>query len=854
MADRKLGDLTVGVQVDTKGLKTGLTGAEGDVNKSAGKMGGAFQRMGGKIQGAAGKVPIIGSSLAQLVTPAGLATAAIGAVTAAIAGSISKVTSLEQELRPMIARSGLTAESLQVLSEAARQLGSEDGLDGVTDGAQELQLRLAEAVQDGTGPAVAAFEKLGLSAQDLINSSPEESLLATITALQGVTNEADRKFLADELMGGASERLSGVLSVNSAEFQALTKNIKENGDIVSNQGVASAKVLNLSMGTLKDSVGSMASELGVALMPAITAMVGAFQAAMPLLKALLDFVLPPLVNILGIFASSLKFVAAVLTGDWQGAWTAAKDIAVGAINTLVDVYNSTLAKLPGMPEIDASKLTASLATAEDAMEDTGTAATDMATEAGTAATSFGTAMTKVKENVEEVVVPVQNAFAAIVEANRASVTRAEELNTRRGELRAERDAARKAADDAEILALAEHDRVNKEARVTALAERRTAQKTHQENVKKDTDLALDALKILEADKWKERVTQTGTAYTDAITALKTHYGDATAEDTTAYDAAKIALGTAHDERLTVIKEKHVLEIDEFKAHRADEILKFKDAKPEVIAALNTAYDEKLLAIQGKHALEITEFDEHHTDILTDYGTFQDDLKTATKTRMGELQIETGLGLTAIEGMYAATGLAITTSWSDMMGALTGQVDQFITGVSGQGYTPGIFSNTTDGPFASAYDADGNYVGFVNGTHDITGRDPDGNKTGTNASDRESLGLAPVGDRPPGLPGLPSPPSSRPPTGGPPGRGGFHAGGIFRNPTRGLIAEAGPEVVIPLSQLTSVVRRATEGMGMQGNNNGGGVQVIVSDGAYVFDKFVDMTVRAIQDARLAGRAV
>ena len=50
-----------------------------------------------------------------------------------------------------------------MLTKAANRLGSEDGLEGVTDGAQELQLRLAEAVQDGTGPAVAAFEKLGLS-------------------------------------------------------------------------------------------------------------------------------------------------------------------------------------------------------------------------------------------------------------------------------------------------------------------------------------------------------------------------------------------------------------------------------------------------------------------------------------------------------------------------------------------------------------------------------------------------------------------------------------------------------------------------------------------------------------------
>ena len=128
-------------------------------------MGGAFKRVQGRIQGAAGEIPIIGSSLAALVTPAGLATAGITAIAGAIIGSIKKVVELERELRPMLARSGLAAESLQVLRIAAERLGSEDGLEGVTDGVQELRLRLAEAVQDGTGPAVAAFNKLGLASE-----------------------------------------------------------------------------------------------------------------------------------------------------------------------------------------------------------------------------------------------------------------------------------------------------------------------------------------------------------------------------------------------------------------------------------------------------------------------------------------------------------------------------------------------------------------------------------------------------------------------------------------------------------------------------------------------------------------
>ena len=117
--------------------------------------------------------------------PIGLATAGLVAMGAAVAAGVTKVANLEKELRPMIARSGIAGESLQVLAESAKRAGSEDGLEGVTDGSQELQLRLAELVQDGTGPAGAAFGKLGLSSQDLIDKSPEEAFLATVDRTAG---------------------------------------------------------------------------------------------------------------------------------------------------------------------------------------------------------------------------------------------------------------------------------------------------------------------------------------------------------------------------------------------------------------------------------------------------------------------------------------------------------------------------------------------------------------------------------------------------------------------------------------------------------------------------------------------
>ena len=127
-------------------------------------------------------------------------------------------------------------------------MGSEDGLEGVTDGAQELQLRLAEAVADGTGPAVEAFAKLGLASEDLIKKSPEESFLDVIGALQEYDDEAQKKFLADELMGGASEKLSGIINTNAEDFANLRSEIQQTHRFMTDEELEKVKGLRYGNG------------------------------------------------------------------------------------------------------------------------------------------------------------------------------------------------------------------------------------------------------------------------------------------------------------------------------------------------------------------------------------------------------------------------------------------------------------------------------------------------------------------------------------------------------------------------------------------------------------------------------
>ena len=138
------------------------------------------------------------------------------------------------------------------------------GLEGVTDSSQELQLRMSEAVA-GSDAMAERFEIIGLAAEDLIKMSPEESFLAVVTAIQSLNNEADRKFAADELMGGSSEKLSGIINASTTDFQALTKAIRENGDIIDEEALAAAKKLDDQWVIVKSTLGKVQTFIGTVL-------------------------------------------------------------------------------------------------------------------------------------------------------------------------------------------------------------------------------------------------------------------------------------------------------------------------------------------------------------------------------------------------------------------------------------------------------------------------------------------------------------------------------------------------------------------------------------------------------------
>ena len=266
------------IHLATALMRIQVAGAQ-KANQVLEKSKGKFSKFGSTVKSAAGQVPILGGALQQMLTPMGAATVAGTAFVGFLVSSVKHVIDLEKNLRPMIERSNLSAESLQELTKVAERLGSEDGLEGVTDGAQELQLRLAEAVADGTGPAVEAFAKLGLASEDLIKKSPEESFLDVIGALQEYDDEAQKKFLADELMGGASEKLSGIINTNAEDFANLRSEIQQTHRFMTDEELVKVQGYATAMEETGASVDDLKTTIGLELLPIVAEGAKVFESA-----------------------------------------------------------------------------------------------------------------------------------------------------------------------------------------------------------------------------------------------------------------------------------------------------------------------------------------------------------------------------------------------------------------------------------------------------------------------------------------------------------------------------------------------------------------------------------------------
>lgn len=218
-------------KIDAKGVKSGAAAIKrelGLVGKSAKGLQDNFDNLQSKILG----------------------TFSAGALTAFAVKtqkSVLEVGRLSDQL-------DISASSLDGFSRQAKRVGVDT--DTLADAFKELGIRIVEAEQLGSGPAVDALNLLGISLQEIKDLKPDEQFLLIADALGDVENAAERVFIQEELMGDAGARLAPLINKGADAMRQFNNEAREAGGLIDDGMVQTAREVNETWHAINDELDS----------------------------------------------------------------------------------------------------------------------------------------------------------------------------------------------------------------------------------------------------------------------------------------------------------------------------------------------------------------------------------------------------------------------------------------------------------------------------------------------------------------------------------------------------------------------------------------------------------------------
>ncbi|MDE4595908.1 phage tail tape measure protein [Sinorhizobium meliloti] len=184
---------------------------------------------------------------------AGLFTGIVSAsAVAAIRDAASAIASVGDEAR----RAGLDVKSFQELKYVAEQ--NRVGVDALTDGIKELNLRADEFIVTGGGSAAEAFQRLGYSAEDLKRKLEDPADLFTeIIGRLGDLDKAAQIRIMDEIFGGTGgEQFVQLIEAGEAGIRDTIKAANDLGIVLDRQMIEQAEEIDRQFNAIATTVGT----------------------------------------------------------------------------------------------------------------------------------------------------------------------------------------------------------------------------------------------------------------------------------------------------------------------------------------------------------------------------------------------------------------------------------------------------------------------------------------------------------------------------------------------------------------------------------------------------------------------
>ena len=209
-------------------------------------------------------------------------------------------------------RIGVTTEAIQELGYAADTSGASS--EELQMGLQHLAAGLQEA-HKGTGPAVDAFRRLGVSMSEVRGKSPDEVLMVLADHFARLPDGMVKATAAQELFGRGGARLIPLLDKGAEGIAEVRKEARELGVVIDDKTAHSFKDLEDAQTRVKASLTGLRNEAAIAVLPVITEMAdGLFQWVKANREAIASGLKASLQALVFVFKTAAAAVSALVKG------------------------------------------------------------------------------------------------------------------------------------------------------------------------------------------------------------------------------------------------------------------------------------------------------------------------------------------------------------------------------------------------------------------------------------------------------------------------------------------------------------------------------------------------------------
>lgn len=281
--------------------------------------------------------------------------AAVAAGAALTAGIVAKGLASGDQLAKQADKLGLTTEALARYRFQAQQTGVDQAKADVA--MQRFTRRLADAAA-GAGPAVKAFDALGLEATELVNLSPDVAFAKVADQMNKVESQSQKVSLAFKLFDSEGVGLVNTLALGSEGLSELALQADAAGLSLSRVDAAQIENANDAIARVKSAFTGFSQQLAVRFAPLLTRvadyMFGVGQEAggmADIAGKAFDF----MVKAAGVFADGIG----VLRVGWTTmkiAFQGAATFIVKGLQTLTNAATDMYNALPWVDDVEYTRM------------------------------------------------------------------------------------------------------------------------------------------------------------------------------------------------------------------------------------------------------------------------------------------------------------------------------------------------------------------------------------------------------------------------------------------------------------------------------------------------------------------